>query len=110
MYISYIECAWGAHNLPEMQETKGQALSVVRGAEEHKRGQYPHHQTHSIQDGCVLEAQGEIHLVMASIAGVISSISLNTCTYIHADTVESIMLAHSEYYGWETGEIIKWEK
>ena len=108
MYISYIECAWGAHNLSEMQETKGQALSVVRGAEEHKRGQYPHHQTHSIQDGCVLEAQGEVHLVMASIAGVISSISLNTCTYITCRYSGKYYV--STYYGWETGEIIKWEK
>lgn len=67
---------------------------MVRGTEEHKHGQYPHHQTHSIQDGCVLEAQGEIHLVMGSIAGVTGSISLNT-RYI--DTVES-MQAHSDYY------------
>ena len=49
-----------------MENAEGQFTFVVGSGYELKTSQYPQHQTDTVEDGSVLKAQREVHLIMWS--------------------------------------------
>ena len=53
-----------ANLLGQMENAEGQFTFVVGSGYELKTSQYPQHQTDTVEDGSVLKAQREVHLIM----------------------------------------------